>query len=194
MAEDNFDEEFERAHEAIKKLEARIEALEHPKELAAQQIVLTAPDGGFRVTIRLGRFQLSATPAVLNAKGEWVEGTAVGVNARWQLQDGKLIHFGSRERNEAALFGTILLALTSGLLIRWSHLSVGTTRNAEFSSRGAAPTPRWRDLFAITGQPGNRTLSRAREKSRAAQGPSPSILSLTGRGEEGPGILRFALE
>jgi hypothetical protein len=66
------------------------------------------------------------------------------------------------------------------------------TRDAEFSSHGVAQAPRWRDPFAIT-QARNRISSRARNESRAKFGPSPLILSLIGRGEEGSGVLPLRL-
>src|ERR1700676_1998608 len=65
-------------------------------------------------------------------------------------------------------------------------------RDAAFSSHGVGPAPRWYDPLAITGQPRSRISSRARNESRAEFGPSPSILSLTGRGEESqPGFFPF---
>jgi hypothetical protein len=95
MAEQNFDEKFQQVLSKTEELEQRIEALEHTHGLSVQHIVLTTPDDHFRINIRLERYQLSATPMV-KVNGEWKEGPAAGINARWQVRpDGTIVHFSS---------------------------------------------------------------------------------------------------
>jgi serine/threonine protein kinase len=51
------------------------------------QLILTTPDGTFRVQITVSPFQLNVTPLRRNQKGEWVpDESAQGPLGRWQLQ------------------------------------------------------------------------------------------------------------
>jgi hypothetical protein len=94
MAVENFDEEFTRVFDELKALKTRIDALEHPKEIALQEITLQTTDGKFRVRVALKHCELEATPLHLNPKGEWVVGTSGPVSSRWQVNpDGSMTRF-----------------------------------------------------------------------------------------------------
>jgi len=61
-----------------------IEILERPEQATLKQVVLSTPDGNFRVLITASPFQVDATPLTRNEKGDWQpQASAKGPLIRW---------------------------------------------------------------------------------------------------------------